>query len=207
MALALGVPASQLSQDDIALTGRAARRQYPVDHATLGVMQFRKLGVKPRHLLPLVDAFIDLDTPKRGCISPEDAILGRKGELPAAPALLCLVRAFADSQGLLDMHAWLLLHLLLGGRAPGGWSATAAALQEAAAQAGTLSSSAEEDTDAFLHALEEAMGAARGTAAPGCAADGLERLPGWLEHQQAPWKAIMAQWVPSTEAMDAIWAE
>ena len=192
MALALGVPASQLSQDDVALTMRAAARKYPVDHATLGVFQFRKLGIKPKHLLPLVDAFIDLDTAQRGTIPAREVLAGRHGEEPASPLLAALVAGFAGRGGMMDMHAWMLLHILLSGRAPGGWDGTCAALREAAEEGAG-------GADGFLHALCDASNSSRGNVW-----DGFRH---WVESNQGAWRQLVQTWLPSGTAMDSIWAD
>ena len=191
MALALGVPASQLSQDDVPLASRAAARQYPVDHATLGVFQFRQLGIKPRQLLPLVDAFIDLDAAQQGTVAAQAAVAGRGGEAPASPLLATLTGAFAGRGGGMDMHAWMLLHILLAGRAPGGWTATSAALREAAA--------ASAGADGFVHALQDATGST-GQAM-------WEGFEEWATHDQAAWRRLVQTWLPSGAAMDGIWAQ
>ncbi len=212
MALALGVPASSLSADDIALTGRAARRKYPVDHATLGVFQFRQLGVKARHLLPLVDAFIDLDSTAAGVITPEVAA-GVRGDTTTTPALLALVHACSSSKRGLDMHDWMLLHLLLAGRAPGGWDTTAAALREAADTAGIalqedIAASSATTPDAFVRDIVQSVTPTdgRGTAAE-AVQEALKQFPTWAKHEHAEWRRLLRQWLPSTDAMDRIWAE
>jgi hypothetical protein len=217
MARALGVPASQLSADDIQLTGRAAGRGYPVDHATLGVHQFRRLGVKSRDLLPLVDAFIDLDSEALGTIMGDSAlksapqgerIASRNGiqedqtAIPVSAAFTSLVRNFCHADGRMDMMQWVLLHIALTGRAPGHWATLRQLLQEAIAHSGRSQGNCQLE-DPFLLALAEAM--SRSQTRPAGSAALLEGFPQWVSNHQQEWKKTLSVWIPSTMALDRMW--
>ena len=217
MAEALRVPLSALSQDDNAVTTHAARRGYPVDHVTVGLMQFRSLGVKPKAFRPLVDLFQTLDTARVGHLEPKQLAALLRYPLSGAGLshLAALHRhVLADCDGAFTFHGFILLWLALAARLPGGWHTLAnMAVTLAGAQAGPgpsldrlaecVASFAQDPSQARQRLLDSWAPALPAAAVP------VEELAAWMEANSASViQALQAALVPEHPAVDsnALWS-